>query len=266
MCSSAHPLVPVLAWRPPNWWPPEPAPRDPDQFAREWKRHRRSRHSSDLSIQDGAATMLSRTVSSFWPSDHASRVRIQERDRTRFSEEILCAVIQSEASRDSAPRTPVPVFLPAPANRTSSRAVPSLSGCSIRWRERDDSQPSRPCGYGDAAVSPGGLLWQRCPPGDCSGAGARLRVVGDPWEPSAHLDSGRQLSLLIEDGSDRGGISLGNDEHPNSMAVCTTADKRGASERRATSNHPQGCLCAAPRGIQRGSPRPARAQRGEPRG
>jgi hypothetical protein len=28
--------------------------------------------------------------------------------------------------------------------------------------------------------------------------------------------------------TDRGGISLGNDEHPNTMAVRTAADKRGA--------------------------------------
>jgi hypothetical protein len=27
--------------------------------------------------------------------------------------------------------------------------------------------------------------------------------------------------------TDRGGISLGNDEHPDSMAMRTTADKRG---------------------------------------
>jgi hypothetical protein len=46
------------------------------------------------------------------------------------------------------------------------------------------------------------------------------RVVGDPWESSAQLDRPR-TPPLIEDGTDRG-ISLGNDEHPNSMAV----DKR----------------------------------------
>jgi hypothetical protein len=71
-----------------------------------------------------------------------------------------------------------------------------------------------------------GLLWPWHPPCDGPGAGPRLRVVGDPWEPSAQLDSSRQLSLLIKHGTDRGGISLGNDEHPNSMTVRTVADKR----------------------------------------
>jgi hypothetical protein len=69
------------------------------------------------------------------------------------------------------------------------------------------------------------LLRSWHPPCDGPGAGPRLRVVRDPWEPSAQLDSGRQLSLLIKHGTDRGGISLGNDEHPNSMAGRTAADK-----------------------------------------
>jgi hypothetical protein len=33
---------------------------------------------------------------------------------------------------------------------------------------------------------------------------------------------------LIKHGTDGGGISLGNDEHPNSMAVRSAADKRVA--------------------------------------
>ena len=73
------------------------------------------------------------------------------------------------------------------------------------------------------------LGWQRRPPRDAPGARSRLRVVGDPWEPPAQLDSGRQLSLLIEDGSDRGGIGLGDDEHPRNMAVRTTAGMRGCA-------------------------------------
>jgi hypothetical protein len=36
------------------------------------------------------------------------------------------------------------------------------------------------------------------------------------------------LSLLIENGADRSSISLGDDEHPKSMAVRTTAGKRDA--------------------------------------
>jgi hypothetical protein len=67
---------------------------------------------------------------------------------------------------------------------------------------------------------------QRRPPNACP----RLRVVGDPWKPPAQLDSSRQLSLLIENGADRS-ISLGDDEHPKSMAVCTTAGKRDVADR-----------------------------------
>jgi hypothetical protein len=79
---------------------------------------------------------------------------------------------------------------------------------------------------GRSRVNRTGLLWQRRPSGDGAGACSRLRVIGDPWESSGQLDSGRKLALLIEDGTDRGGsISLGNDEHPNSMA----ADKRAAA-------------------------------------
>jgi hypothetical protein len=48
----------------------------------------------------------------------------------------------------------------------------------------------------------------------------RLRVVGDPREPPSQLDSGRQLSLLVEDGADRGSIGLGD----NSMATRIEAD------------------------------------------
>jgi hypothetical protein len=46
-------------------------------------------------------------------------------------------------------------------------------------------------------------------------------------EQPTQLDGGRQLALLIEDGADRGGIGLGDDEHPKSMAMHTTAGKRG---------------------------------------
>jgi hypothetical protein len=63
--------------------------------------------------------------------------------------------------------------------------------------------------------------WQRRPPGDAPGACPRLRVVGDPREPPAQLDSSRQLSLLVEDSADRGSIGLGDNEHPNSMAART---------------------------------------------
>jgi hypothetical protein len=61
------------------------------------------------------------------------------------------------------------------------------------------------------------LGWHWRPPGDAPGARPRVRVVGDSWEPPAQLDNGRQLSLFIEDGTDRGGIGFGDDKHPQSM-------------------------------------------------
>jgi hypothetical protein len=62
----------------------------------------------------------------------------------------------------------------------------------------------------------------------------RFRVVSDPRKSPTQLDGGRQLSLLIEDGADRGGIGLGDDEHSKDMAVPTTAGKRDSSVRRSS--------------------------------
>lgn len=68
------------------------------------------------------------------------------------------------------------------------------------------------------------LDWQRRPPGNAPSVCPRLRVVGDPREPPAQLDSSRQLSILVEDRPDRGGIGLGDNEHPNNMATGIAAD------------------------------------------
>ena len=40
-------------------------------------------------------------------------------------------------------------------------------------------------------------------------------------------DSSRQLTLLAEDGADRVGIGLGDEEHPKSMVTRRSSDKRG---------------------------------------
>ncbi len=42
-------------------------------------------------------------------------------------------------------------------------------------------------------------------------------------------DSSRQLTLSAEDGADRGGVGLGDDEHPKSMVTCRLSDKRGVA-------------------------------------
>ncbi len=117
------------------------------------------------------------------------------------------------------------------AHRASCR----LDRCLHRRSVQPLPHSSRCCRRSDAwlAVLAGTQLghraklgWQRRPPGDAPGARPRLRVVGDSWEPPAQLDNGRQLSLLIEDGADSGGIGFGDDEHPQSMVVSTTACKR----------------------------------------
>ena len=42
-------------------------------------------------------------------------------------------------------------------------------------------------------------------------------VVRDAWEPSAQLDSGREIPALVEGSANCGGICLGDDEHGQSM-------------------------------------------------
>ena len=71
--------------------------------------------------------------------------------------------------------------------------------------------------------------WRRelLPTGDGPDVRPRLRVVGDPRKSPAQLDSSRQLTLLAEDGADRVGIGLGDEEHPESMVTRRSSDKRG---------------------------------------
>jgi hypothetical protein len=85
--------------------------------------------------------------------------------------------------------------------------VPARSEPLVRWAFAPWRQLSHPRHW----------RGQRHPSGDAPGAFPRLRVVGDPREPPTQLDSGRQLSLLIEGRADRSGIGLGNDEHGGKM-------------------------------------------------
>ncbi len=92
------------------------------------------------------------------------------------------------------------------ALRQTLRLTPSRdkrqSLAALAWMQR--RHRTRRCG-------------RRLPAGDGPDAGPRLRVVGDPREPPPQLDDGRQLALLVESGTDRGGIGLGDDEHGASM-------------------------------------------------
>ena len=60
---------------------------------------------------------------------------------------------------------------------------------------------------------------QRLPAGDGPGTGAGLRGVGDGGEQPAQLDRGRQLAALLESGTDRCGLCLGDDEHRRSWGL-----------------------------------------------
>jgi hypothetical protein len=60
---------------------------------------------------------------------------------------------------------------------------------------------------------------QRLPAGDGPGTGAGLGGVGDGGEQPAQLDRGRELAALLEDGADRGGLCLGDDEHAGRMGA-----------------------------------------------
>jgi hypothetical protein len=60
---------------------------------------------------------------------------------------------------------------------------------------------------------------QGLPAGNGPGTGAGLDVVGDGGEQPAQLDRGRELAALLVDGTDRGSLSLGDDEHAGRMGV-----------------------------------------------
>src|ERR1700751_4200729 len=68
--------------------------------------------------------------------------------------------------------------------------------------------------------------WSRLPSDDRPDVCPCRRVVGDPVKPPAQLDCRRQLALLLADSADRGGVGLGDDEHPKRMAIQIGIGKR----------------------------------------
>jgi hypothetical protein len=44
-----------------------------------------------------------------------------------------------------------------------------------------------------------------------------LALVGNAWKPATQFDRRSKLATTIERSADRGGLFLGNDEHPASM-------------------------------------------------
>ena len=64
-------------------------------------------------------------------------------------------------------------------------------------------------------------------PGTIQGSG----IVDNARKQPAHLNGSGELAALIESGADRGGLVLGNAEHPRMMAVRPTASKRDVRPR-----------------------------------
>jgi hypothetical protein len=76
------------------------------------------------------------------------------------------------------------------------------------------------------AQPPGRAWWQRLPARYDARALPRLHVVRDAGKQPAQLDRGRQLALLLECGTDRGGVCFGNNEHLGSMVKRARTGKR----------------------------------------
>jgi hypothetical protein len=70
-----------------------------------------------------------------------------------------------------------------------------------------------------APAPPGARNGQGLPAGNGPGTGAGLRGVGDARHQPAQLDRGRELAVLLVDGTDRGGLSLGDNEHAGRMGA-----------------------------------------------
>ncbi len=81
---------------------------------------------------------------------------------------------------------------------------------------------------------------QRLPAGNGPSTGASLRGVGHAREQPAQLDCGRQLAALLESGTDRGGLCLGDDEHAGRMGVRIEGGKRPCRAIRSRWCRPRG--------------------------
>jgi hypothetical protein len=165
-------------------------------------RHRLARSSEDAAQVRRAIPCCSRSrrrnrpsEGRFWRSSHTWRHK-ETRPRRADSGALRFAVLSGGFGRRGLGRGGRMEFAPALTAR-------SQRDHRARWR--------RP----------------RLPSGDGPDVRQRLRVVGDPRKSPAQLDSSRQLTLLAEDGADRVGVGLGDEEHPQSMGTRRSSDKRG---------------------------------------
>jgi hypothetical protein len=116
----------------------------------------------------------------------------------------------------------------AEANRAARFALATPARCaaavsrSVHPAARSPDQP--------------GLRGQGVPASNDPGAFPSLRIVGHAREQPAQLDGSRQLALLLERGADRGGLSLGDNEHAGRMVTPSLG-----------SRHSDGQAAAAPR-------------------
>jgi hypothetical protein len=71
----------------------------------------------------------------------------------------------------------------------------------------------------------GWRLRRRLPAGDGPDLGPRHRVVGDAGEQAAQFDRRGELAVLDEDGTDRGGNGLADQEHGPHDAAAQRAEQ-----------------------------------------
>ena len=76
-----------------------------------------------------------------------------------------------------------------------------------------------------AARGAAGFHRERLPLGDGPGESPRLVVIGDAGKKPAQLDGGRKLAALIEGGTDRVRIPLGDDKHRRSMGALSVVQQ-----------------------------------------
>jgi hypothetical protein len=106
-----------------------------------------------------------------------------------------------------------------PLNSIIGRAISSTRRNGLR-------RNAIPGGQGDGSPSvslAARRLHRTCPPGqrppagDCPCALPRLLSIRNAGKQPPQLDGSRELATLLEDGTDRGGLSFGDDEHRWSM-------------------------------------------------
>jgi hypothetical protein len=105
-----------------------------------------------------------------------------------------------------------------PGSERMIRYVKRCTELGSGGRQSRGGSLSPPARFGEWIVS-----WP--PAGNDHGALTRLGIIGDAREKPAQLDGGRELTALLEGGSDRGGFGFGYNEHAVIMGSEAAAGK-----------------------------------------